>query len=175
MECFPAFNYARNSHEIHINGEGADMVSEGITIRLNCNMPLQHSGCGLVSEFTLQEGQTTTFALDETSNNLDVTHPFDEEESERLFSDTVEYWQQLAFPMHLPGPVAGNGATVGPGVEAADLQPHGRHRSRAHLQFARGPGRSAQLGTIAIPGFGTRPLPSTPCCASASPRKLPSS
>ncbi len=93
MECFPAFNYGRNSHEIHVNGEGADMVSEGITIRLNCNMPLERSGYGLVSEFTLQEGQTTTFALDETSNNLIATHPFDEDESERLFNDTVEFWR----------------------------------------------------------------------------------
>ena len=93
MECFPAFNYARNSHEFHINGKGADMVSDGITIRLNCHMPLKRSGYGLVSEFTLSEGQTTTFALDETSNNLEATHPFDEEESERLFSDTVEFWR----------------------------------------------------------------------------------
>ncbi len=93
MECFPAFNYARSSHEIHVNGDGADMVSDGITIRLNCNMPLERSGYGLVSEFTLQEGQTTTFALDETSNNLIATHPFNEDESERLFNDTVEFWR----------------------------------------------------------------------------------
>ncbi|CAI8039554.1 Uncharacterized protein C4H3.03c [Geodia barretti] len=93
MECFPAFNFARNRHELHVNGKGADMISEGITIRLSCTLPLERSGDGLVSEFTLQEGQTATFALDETSNNLEALHPFDEAESEVLFNDTVEYWR----------------------------------------------------------------------------------
>ena len=93
MECFPAFNFARNSHEIHINGEGAEIVSEGITVKLTCTAPLELSGERLVSEFTLLEGQTTTFALDETSNNSDEIHPFDEQESERLFNDTVAYWR----------------------------------------------------------------------------------
>ena len=93
MACFPAFNFARNSHEIRVNGEGADMVSEGITIRLTCSTPLERSGDGIVSEFTLHEGQTTTFALDETGNNLGPLHPFDEAESERLFNDTVDYWR----------------------------------------------------------------------------------
>ena len=93
LECFPAFNFARNSHEIHINGAGADMISEGITIRLTSPTPLERSGDGLVSEFTLQAGQTSTFALDETSNNRSAIHPFEEEESELLFNDTVEYWR----------------------------------------------------------------------------------
>ena len=93
MECFPAFNFARNSHEIHLNGDGADLVSEGITIRLTCSTPLERQGDGVVSEFTLHEGQVATFALDETSNNVGVSHPFSEEESERLFNDTVAYWR----------------------------------------------------------------------------------
>ena len=94
MECFPAFNFARNRHEVYVNGNGADMISEGITIRLSCTMPLERSGDGLVSEFTLQEGQTATFALDETSNNLAAVHPFDEAESEVLFNDTVAFWRR---------------------------------------------------------------------------------
>ena len=93
MECYPAFNFARNSHEMHVNGTGALIVSEGSTIQLTCTTPLEQSGTGLVSEFTLQEGQTTTFAVDETSNNKEKLHPFDETESEQLFSDTVEYWR----------------------------------------------------------------------------------
>ena len=94
MECFPAFNFARDSHEIYVNGNGADMISESVTIRLSCTMPLERSEDGLVSEFTLQEGQTATFALDETSNNVGAIHPFDEAESELLFNDTVEYWRK---------------------------------------------------------------------------------
>ena len=93
MECFPAFNYARDSHEINLHDRGADIVSDGVTICLSCTTPLEMVGTGLVSDFTLQEGQTTTFALDETSNNLTDTYHFDEVESEHLFNETVEYWR----------------------------------------------------------------------------------
>ncbi len=93
MECFPAFNFARDTHEIHLNGKGAAFVADGITIQLTCSTPVELSGDGLVSEFTLHEGQTVTFALDETSSNKEELFPFNEDEGEQLFNDTVEYWR----------------------------------------------------------------------------------
>ena len=94
MECFPAFNFALNSHEIRMNESGALMVSEGISLQLSTTIPLQKTGNGLTCEFTLQEGQTVTFAIDDTSNNDADHHPFSEAESEQLFQDTVEYWRR---------------------------------------------------------------------------------
>ncbi|MDE2843485.1 MAG: glycoside hydrolase family 15 protein [Chloroflexota bacterium] len=93
MECFPAFNFARNDHEISLNVLGAAMISEGIHIQLTTSQPLEQVGRGLVSEFTLHEGQTTTFALDDVANNRGPVLPLDEDESEHLFAGTVEYWR----------------------------------------------------------------------------------
>ena len=93
MECFPAFNFARNSHEIRLNRSGALIISEGINIQLSTSLPLELTGSGLTCDFTLHEGQTITFALDETGNNVVDRHHFDEKESEQLFNDTVEYWR----------------------------------------------------------------------------------
>ena len=93
MECFPAFNYARSSHEILLNESGALLVSDDISIQLCSSLPLQKSGDGLICDFTLHRGQTTTFTLDEIGSDIDNPHPFTEEESERLFEDTVAYWR----------------------------------------------------------------------------------
>ena len=93
MECFPAFNFARNSHEIILNDSGALLVSDGIKIQLSTTLPMQKTDLGLTCDFTLQEGQTTTFAVDDTGNNKAEYHPFTEEESEQLFADTVDYWR----------------------------------------------------------------------------------
>lgn len=93
MECFPAFNYARSSHEILLNDSGALLVSDDLSIQLCTSLPLQKSGAGLICDFTLQGGQTTTFTLDEIGSDIDNPHPFTEEESEQLFEDTVAYWR----------------------------------------------------------------------------------
>ena len=93
MECFPAFNFARNEHDIGMNALGAAITSEGVHIQLTTNLPLEQVGNGLVSDFTLHEGQTATFALDNVVNNRGPVLPLDEEESEHLFAETVEYWR----------------------------------------------------------------------------------
>jgi len=93
MECFPAFNFARNEHDIRLNALGAAITSEGIHIQLTTSRPLEQVGTGLVSDFTLHEGQTATFALDNVANNRGPVLPLDEDESEHLFAETVEYWR----------------------------------------------------------------------------------
>ena len=94
MECIPAFNYARSGHKIKLNESGALLVSdEGLSIQLSTSLPLEQQDGGLVCDFTLHGGQTTTFALDEIDNNVGDPHPFTEAESEQLFEDTVAYWR----------------------------------------------------------------------------------
>ncbi len=94
MECFPAFNFARDCHEVRMNDLGALITSDGMELQLVTRMPLRQEQNGVVSEFTLHaDGQTATFALDDSSNNRSPYHPLDESESELLFSDTVEYWR----------------------------------------------------------------------------------
>ena len=94
MECFPAFNYARDEHQIHLNEGGAEFRSTGISLQLTTALPLERAGKGLTAEFTLSEGQTETFAIGEIRSQSPDYHPFSEEEGEDLFQDTVDFWRR---------------------------------------------------------------------------------
>ena len=94
MECFPAFNYARDQHETYLNESGAAFRSPAINLQLSTTLPLERAGPGLTAEFTLHEGQTETFAIGEIQSQSADYHPFSEAESEELFEDTVAYWRR---------------------------------------------------------------------------------
>src|ERR1700730_4968416 len=63
MECFPAFNYARDSHTIELSEAGATFTAPGLTIGLASDMQLRQEDNGVVAEFALNEGQTASFEL----------------------------------------------------------------------------------------------------------------
>ena len=94
MECFPAFNYARDAHQTQLNPSGAALVSPQLSLQLSTTAELQPSGTGLICDFTLQEGQTLTFALGEISPESTDYHPFSERESQELFESTIAYWRR---------------------------------------------------------------------------------
>ncbi len=62
MECYPAFNYARDQHHTTITPEGAAFHPPGLSLGLVTRIPLQQHGHGAFTEFTLDEGQTAVFA-----------------------------------------------------------------------------------------------------------------
>ena len=94
MECFPAFNYARDEHEVLINESGAAFHSPNLNLQLSTDLPLEKSDKGVTARFTLNEGQTATFAIGEIRPHVTDYHPCSEEESEHLFEDTVAYWRR---------------------------------------------------------------------------------
>ena len=93
MECFPAFNYARDKHETTITADGAVFSSPLASLQLSTSVPLQQSGEGLIAEFRLQEGQTVTFALTQVVPDADRSRLITETEADQLFARTVEYWR----------------------------------------------------------------------------------
>ena len=94
MECFPAFNYARDEHKVLINESGAAFHSPNLNLQLSTGLPLEKSDKGVTARFTLNEGQTATFAIGEIRPQVTDYHPFSEEESEHLFEYTVAYWRR---------------------------------------------------------------------------------
>jgi GH15 family glucan-1,4-alpha-glucosidase len=94
MVCYPAFNYGRDSHQTHIVDGGAKFFSHTLNVALAADMPLQNDANGAVLDFTLNEGQSTSFELHGLKGtSLDEKIGLSDEESDQLFHDTVDYWR----------------------------------------------------------------------------------
>ena len=104
MECFPAFNYGRDSHKIVVlEGSGAHFVSPTIWLQLSTDAPLHRaftgSGSarreGMISEFTLREGQTVAFAIGEVCEQCgDYLPPYSHSTGQEIFEETINYWRR---------------------------------------------------------------------------------
>ncbi len=93
MECRPAFNYARDTHETKLVEGGAKFFSKSLNMALAADIPLSSSDSGVTAEFTLSEGQATSFelhALEEGSLKIGIT----DQEADDLFHETIEFWRR---------------------------------------------------------------------------------
>jgi GH15 family glucan-1,4-alpha-glucosidase len=61
--CEPAFNYARDPHEVHVVEAGAIFESADMTVGLASPVPLKRAGKGVEARFSLKAGETATFVL----------------------------------------------------------------------------------------------------------------
>ena len=94
LECRPAFDYARATHQAHLTEHGARFDGPGLSVGLAAPVPLQLDRDGVVADFTLAEGEKAAFVLRRL-------HPDDRpgpcpgiDEAEALFRDTVTYWRR---------------------------------------------------------------------------------
>lgn len=94
LECQPAFNYARNRHQITIHPEGACFHSKDLSIALVACAPLRKRGDRVIGEFTLNEDETATFALREIPQRGGCGASMTESASRSLFETTVQYWRR---------------------------------------------------------------------------------
>jgi len=93
VECRPAFNYARDDHNVRITGHGAVFQSRELSLGLSTDVPLQAQNSAAVAEFTLEEGQAAIFILQQTEKNRDCQTCISEDEEGRLFEQTIDFWQ----------------------------------------------------------------------------------
>ena len=95
LDCNPAFNYARDSHETTITPDGAEFLSPNRCLHLSTTVPLERDGNGVTTEFTLSEGQTETFVLGEAVPGVkDHGCLLSDEAANALFKSTVDYWRR---------------------------------------------------------------------------------
>jgi GH15 family glucan-1,4-alpha-glucosidase len=94
MECFPAFNYARDEHKLEMSMEGASFYSPGLNLGFSSNFLLEQEGNGAVREFTLQEGQTAIFILQEIDPGAGCAACLADQEAVEVFIKTVDYWRR---------------------------------------------------------------------------------
>ena len=94
MECFPAFNYARDRHTTRFSSDGARFSSEQCGLNLLTSVPLREAPQGAVAEFTLREGERVNFTLAENVAGYENERtPCSEQEVDDLFRRTVAYWR----------------------------------------------------------------------------------
>jgi GH15 family glucan-1,4-alpha-glucosidase len=94
VDCRPAFDYGRQTHDTLIAANGATFKSRSLTLALSAAVPLRHDGRGGVSaEFELSEGKSQVFILRDDCNEGGVPCAPSEEEAEELLQGTVKFWQ----------------------------------------------------------------------------------
>ena len=94
VECSPAFDYARAEHETRISDEGATFSASDLCMGLSSPVPLRESAGAAVADFSLDEGETAVFMLQEIEAGGDCEIPPSEEKEDKLFRQTVEYWRR---------------------------------------------------------------------------------
>jgi len=94
MECYPAFNYARDKHQMKVTPDGACFYSPGLSLGLATRVPLKQDDKGVSAEFGLDEGQTATFLLQDIPQGSGCGISLSEQEAAESFKQTVEYWRR---------------------------------------------------------------------------------
>jgi GH15 family glucan-1,4-alpha-glucosidase len=94
LECRPAFNFARDRHELSICPDGVTFQSPGLSLGLTSATPLRQDGNGAAAEFTLNEDESAIFLLQEIAEGSGCGNPLREAEANALFQNTVRYWRR---------------------------------------------------------------------------------
>jgi GH15 family glucan-1,4-alpha-glucosidase len=94
LECRPAFDYARAAHQVHLGPHGARFDGAGMSLDLAAAIPLRRDDAGAVADFTLGEGEQTTFVLRRLGPGDRPGCCPGVGEAEELFRDTVAYWRR---------------------------------------------------------------------------------
>lgn len=93
-ECRPAFNYARDPHEMDITPKGVCFYSTHMSLGLATDVPLRGQETGVVAKFTLQEEEMAVFVLQGIESGAGCGLPISPDQAKALFKRTVEYWQR---------------------------------------------------------------------------------
>ncbi len=94
LECRPAFDYGRATHQFHLHERGARFDGPGLCLGLASPLPLRPDGTGVVADFTLGEGEKATFALRRLAPSGAPGACPEVDEAEELFRETVAYWRR---------------------------------------------------------------------------------
>jgi GH15 family glucan-1,4-alpha-glucosidase len=93
MRCHPAYDFARQKHELTINGRGAVFEVSGAKFGLISPYPLTRQNDGVEVDFCLDQGEKATFVFRHDSGgcgNEFLEAMLDGEDAQR---HTVQYWR----------------------------------------------------------------------------------
>ncbi len=94
LTCRPAFNYARDGHEVHLSQEGVLFQSQHFHLALASPVALEPDEQGGVqATFTLHKGQSAHFVLESSQASELAPQPLTEERYQQAFHETLRYWR----------------------------------------------------------------------------------
>jgi len=94
MECYPAFNYAREKHESVLSEKGVSFHTAKLSMALASTIPLQTNQQGSFAEFEITEEQEpVVFVFHKIEKGEGCTISYSSAQAERRFKDTIEYWR----------------------------------------------------------------------------------
>jgi len=88
----PRFNYGKDPHELTKTQAGVIFSAPGLTMSLTATVPVELDDLDVTAEFTLTEGQSALFALDEASGAA-APCPCTGEEAQQLADATIDFWR----------------------------------------------------------------------------------
>jgi GH15 family glucan-1,4-alpha-glucosidase len=94
LECRPALDCARRPHRVVLDGRGAVFAAGAIKIALISRFPLAVDADGVLLEFTLQSGESTTFVLQQIEHEHDGDLLEARLAGEELLTRTLQYWRR---------------------------------------------------------------------------------
>jgi GH15 family glucan-1,4-alpha-glucosidase len=93
MDCRPAFNFARDAHEVRLVRGGAVFESRSSKLELLTSVELRVDEGAVLAEFTIREGERVTFILQEMQGDEPCGTCLSDDETEQTFRRTVQYWR----------------------------------------------------------------------------------
>jgi GH15 family glucan-1,4-alpha-glucosidase len=95
IECRPAFNYARDRHQVQVGPRAVRFLSPDLGLELvTAGLTLSQLDDGVVGQFVLEEGQTKTFVLSLVGADSGETEgTASDHEALDLLDETIKYWR----------------------------------------------------------------------------------
>lgn len=93
MECYPAFNYARDTHVTELEDAGACFHSAELSLGLGTSQRLKQCDNGVSAEFTLQEGETQLFVFGKVERDSGCRVLLAAPVADELVNKTIDYWR----------------------------------------------------------------------------------
>jgi GH15 family glucan-1,4-alpha-glucosidase len=95
VECRPAFDYARQKHRITIGETGAVFECSDMRLGLATKVPLREGpGRGALAQFTLGEGESATFVLQELREGEGLGDVLSESRFWDMLQQMLGYWRR---------------------------------------------------------------------------------
>ena len=94
LECFPAFDYARERHEVRSYPQGVAFVSPSFSLGLVSPVPLTVQDDGAVADFSLPRGKSATFYLRQVDQGSEANLLIPSESGQDAFRHTVNFWKR---------------------------------------------------------------------------------